>query len=264
MYFPKDIYSLRLVYEYVVSKNIDYFIIGNGTNLVINESYFNKLFISLKELNKIYYLKNNKVLMLAGINASKASFVLAKKGYTKQEYLSVIPGSIGGAIYMNAGAYSSDISNIIKSVLVIEENKLKLLSKEECKFGYRKSMFMDHRNIIIVGGIFCFEKTKNKEKPLEKIRAYISNKRNNQPLNLKSAGSTFKNPKGISAWEVVDKLGYRGKVLGGAKVSEKHPNFLINQNHASFSDIYNLMLEITLKAKEVYNIDLECEWEILK
>ena len=103
-----------------------------------------------------------------------------------------------------------------------------------------------------------------KEKPLEKIKYYISNKRTNQPLNARSAGSTFVNPKGIKAWKVIDNLGYRGKVNGGAKVSEKHTNFLVNQNQASFKDIYDLMLDITLKAKEKYNIDLECEWEILK
>lgn len=265
MYFPKDIYSLRLVYEYIINNSIDFYIIGNGTNLVINNRYFNKVFINLKELNKIYYLDDNKILILSGVRSMKAAYMLGKRGYTKQEFLSVIPGSIGGSIYMNAGAFNNSIDNIIENVLILDScSKLKLLKKEECDFSYRKSIFMKDSKVIILGGIFKLLKAQRKDTPLKLIKEYVSSKRKIQPLHLRSAGSTFKNPKEICAWELVDKLGYRGSELGGAKVSQMHSNFLINNNHATFNDIYNLMFEITLKAKETYNIDLECEWQILK
>ena len=263
MFFPKDIYSLRLVHQYIIANKIDYFVIGKGTNLVINDCHFNKIFINLKELNKISYLKNNKLLILSGCVSSKVSLKLAREGYSGAEFLSVIPGSIGGAVYMNAGAYGKQVEDIIDKVIVLDNlSNIKLIGKNECGFKYRNSIFKE-KQMIILGTIIQLSKT-TKDKPLEKIKYYVSNKRNNQPLNARSAGSAFLNPKEMKAWEVVDKLGFRGKVNGGAKVSEKHTNFLLNQNQASFNDIYDLMLEITLKAKEKYNIDLECEWEILK
>ena len=264
MYFPKDIYSLRKVYKYVIQNNYDYFIIGKGTNLVIDECYFNKVFINLKKLDQYFYLKDNKVLVLSGAFSSKIAYTLAKHKYTGCEFLSVIPGTIGGAVYMNAGAYNNQMSDIIDSVLIIDnDGHLKLIKNNECGFAYRYSNFKKEKNIIL-GTILKLKKVDNEKIPLEKIRLYVSNKKDNQPLNAKSAGSTFLNPKGVQAWELIDKIGYRGKVFGGAKVSEKHANFLINHNHASFSDIYNLMLEITLNVKNHCNIDLECEWEILK
>lgn len=264
MYFPKDISSLRLVLEYTRKNHIEYYIIGNGTNLLINECFFNKIFINLKQLNKIECLKNNKVLILAGCTCPKVACELARKGYVNQEFLSVIPGSIGGAIYMNAGAYGSDVSKIIDSVIILDKNnKIKLIKNTKCEFGYRTSVFKKSKEVI-VGAIFNLCKTNNKTKAFEKIRYYTSNKKNIQPLNAKSAGSAFTNPQELSAWKLVENLGYKGKKRGGAKVSDKHSNFLINQNHATFNDIYELMIEITLKAKKEYNIELECEWEIIK
>lgn len=264
MYFPKDIHSLRLVYRYLIDNKIEYFIIGRGTNLVINDCYFDKVFINLKELNKCTSLRENKVLILSGCSSSKVAYELAKKSYVGAEFLSVIPGSIGGAIYMNAGSYNKQVSDIVDSVIVLNESgNLELVKKEECQFSYRTSIFKK-KNYIIIGCILKLTKINSKEKAFEKIKQYVSNKRNTQPLNTKNAGSTFVNPENIQAWEVVDKLGFRGKVNGGAKVSEKHTNFLINHNHATFQDIYDLMIDITINAKEKYNIDLECEWNILK
>lgn len=264
MYFPKDIYSLRKIYKYIIKHKLEYFVIGKGTNLVINESYFNQVFINLKHLNDYFYLKDDKVLILSGNISSKIAYHLASLGYSGCEFLSVIPGTIGGAIYMNAGAYDSQMSDIIDSVLVIDNTgHLKLIKNSDCEFSYRKSIFKIQK-FIILGATLKLIKVDSKEIPLEKIRHYVSSKKDNQPLNAKSAGSAFLNPNGIQAWKLIDQMGYRGKCIGGAKVSEKHTNFLINHNHASFSDIYNLMLDITYHAKEKYDVDLECEWEILK
>lgn len=264
MYFPKDIFSLRRVYKYLIKYKLDYFIIGNGTNLVINDRYFDQVFINLKELKNTYFLKNNNILVLSGKSLPTLSLELAKKRYTKAEFLSVIPGTIGGAIYMNAGSFNQEISEIIQSVLVLdEEGELKLIDKEYCDFKYRSSIFRK-RKMIIIGAILKLKKVSSKDEGISKIKYYQSSKKDIQPLNVKSAGSTFKNTSSVKAWEIVEKLGFRGKVNGGAKVNEKHTNFLVNHNHASFKDIYELMEEITKKAKEVYDISLECEWEIIK
>ena len=156
MFFPKDIYSLRLVHQYIIANKIDYFVIGKGTNLVINDCHFNKIFINLKELNKISYLKNNKLLILSGCVSSKVSLKLARDGYSGAEFLSVIPGSIGGAVYMNAGAYGKQVEDIIDKVIVLDNlSNIKLIGKNECGFKYylgnllKLSKFKDSSATII-------------------------------------------------------------------------------------------------------------------
>lgn len=264
MFFPKDIASIKKVYKYILDNNIPYFLIGSGTNLLINERYFDQIFINLKDINIFHKLSSNKYLIASGCKSAKVALELSKNGYTGIEFLSVIPGSIGGAIYMNAGAYSSDISKIISHVLILDEYaNLKLIDKEECAFGYRSSIFQKEKWIIL-GAIVTLRKSKYKDSPLSKIRYYASNKRNTQPLDRKNAGSTFKNTNDLNAWQIVDILGYRGKKLGGANVSKKHTNFIINDNNATFSDIYNLSKQIQFDAKRVLDINLEYEWEILK
>lgn len=264
MYFPKDIASLRRVYKYIIDNDIMYFIIGNGTNVLINERYFNQVFINLKNIDIFEKINDSKYLISSGKTSSKVAYELSKKGYTGLEFLSVIPGSIGGAIYMNAGAYNKEMIDIIEYVLFINEKaELVLMNKDECLFNYRTSVFQKMQGII-VGVIINIKKSKYKEAPIQKIREYVSNKKENQPLGQNNAGSTFKNLPNVNAWQIVDKLGYRGKTYGGAKVSNKHTNFIINNNGATFDDIYNLTMEIKEKAKEVLDIDLECEWKIIK
>lgn len=264
MFFPKDIMSLRTFYKEIKQRNIAFYIIGKGTNLLINERFFNSVFINLSLINRIGKISKTRYYIPSGITASKAALTLAQKGLTKCEFLSVIPGSIGGAIYMNAGAYSYSISDIIEYVVYLDfDNDLQLIKKEDCFFKYRSSCFKN-RNGIIIGAIVNLQQSRSLKAPLEKIKYYVSCKKETQPLNKKSAGSTFKNNDTIYAWKVIDKLGYRGKKLGGAKISEKHTNFIINDSNATFNDIYELMMLIKDEAKNKLDVMLECEWEILK
>lgn len=264
MFFPKDIDSVKKVYRYILNNNLSYFIIGNGTNLLINERYFNQVFINLKNIKTFHKLNSNHFFIGAGCTGSKIALELSKKGYSGLEFLGVIPGTIGGAIYMNAGAYSFDVSKVTDYVLILNEKaELKLINKNNCMFGYRSSIFQKQKSIIL-GIIVNVRKTKYKDAPYSKIKYYASNKKNTQPLDKKNAGSTFKNSDSVNAWQVIDKLGYRGKSLGGAKVSNKHANFIVNNDQATFNDIYTLTKQIQKDAKEILNIDLEYEWEILK
>lgn len=264
MYFPKDIKSLIEVYKYITFNHIDYYIIGNGTNLLINERYFETVFINLKQINAFYQISERLFFLTSGASAIKIALDISKKGYTGLEFLSVIPGTIGGLIYMNASAYEKDMSNIVESVLYLsEDGDLNIILNQDIDFKYRYSKFQNQKGIIL-GCIVKVEKANYNKTPISKIKSYMENKKNTQPIGKKNAGSTFKNMNTLSAWKIIDDLGYRGKIVGGAMVSKKHANFIINYNNASFSDVKMLIDEIKEKSLKEYKIKLECEWQILE
>lgn len=263
MYFPNKISSLVKVYRYLIDNNIDFYVIGNGTNLLINERYFDNVFINLKYLNNYHKMGNGIYYLSAGASASKVSKEISKLGYTGLEFLSVIPGTIGGVIYMNASSYDMDMSSIVEYVAYLSKEGIKLISNKDIDFKYRYSRFQKE-NGIILGCIIKIKKANFEDAPLSKIKSYFENKKNSQPIGQKNAGSTFKNNENMSTWKLIDKIGYRGKISGGAMVSKKHANFIINYNNASFYDIKKLIDEIKEVTKDKLNIDLECEWQIIE
>lgn len=264
MYFPKNISSLVRVYKYLTEKNINYFVIGNGTNLLISEKYFDSVFINLKNINKFHQMNKDTFYISAGANASKVSKEISKLGYTGLEFCSVIPGTIGGLIYMNASAYGKNIESVVEYVVYLTEDaKLKLIQNKNINFNYRYTIFQKQKGIIL-GCIVKVQMANFKDSPMSKIKSYVENKKNSQPIGQKNAGSTFKNNENKSAWKVIDELGFRGKSYGGAMVSKKHANFIINYNNATFDDVKKLISDIKQKAKEELNTELECEWQILE
>ena len=264
MYFPNSISSLIKVYKYLINKKIDYYVIGNGTNLLINERYFNLVFINLKNINNYHKLNNGMYYLSSGVSASKASKEISKLGIGGIEFLSVIPGSIGGLIYMNASAYGKDMASIIDYVIYLTEDaKIKLIRNKDIDFKYRYTIFQKQKGIIL-GCVVKLSNTKYKTSPISKIKSYLENKKSSQPIGQKNAGSTFKNHPDASAWKLIDDIGYRGKILGGAMDSIKHANFIINYDNASFNDVKSLIEEIKEKIKKEKNIDLECEWQIIE
>ena len=188
---------------------------------------------------------------------------LSKLGYTKMEFLSTIPGSIGGLIYMNAGAYHQEIADLLQEVTYLEDGKLKTYSLKDCQFGYRKSIFQEKQGIIIEA-IFCVDKAALAQLPLEKMITYKKNRKQTQPIGQHTAGSTFKNTPTKKAWEVIDTLGLRGYAVHDARISYKHANFLVNENEATFQDMIDLIEFIQQKALHEKHIHLECEWVILR
>lgn len=263
LYKPYTLDDLFVAYRYIIEENIPYYIIGNGSNILASDKVFNIVVISLKELNKITRITNNKFIVGSGVLTNKLAFELAKQGYTKQEFLSVIPGTIGGAIYMNAGAYNSSMEDIVYDVTYLtEKGKLITLSKKELDFEYRSSIFKKLKGIIVSVTIEL-DKALVKNAPLEKIATYKRNKKETQPINVLSAGSTFKNINDLKAWQIVDKLGYRGYIYNGVMVSTNHSNYIINNGNATYNDMITLLNIIKKEAKEKLNIELECEWEII-
>lgn len=264
LYKPFTLDDLYVAYRYIIEEKIPYYIIGNGSNILASDKDFEMVVITLKELNKITRISNNKFIVGSGALTSRFAFELAKQGYTKQEFLCVIPGTIGGAIYMNAGAYNSSMEDIICDVTYLtEKGNLVTITKDEMDLKYRSSIFKTIKGIIVSATIEL-NKAFIKEMPLEKIATYKKNKKDTQPINVLSAGSTFKNIENKKAWQIIDKLGFRGFEYKNVMVSNHHTNFIINKGNATFLDMIELINLIKKESLEKYNINLECEWEIIE
>ena len=257
IYFPKNIDELKEV----IKSNKKYKIIGNGSNLIIKSKYDGVL-IKLKNFDKLIF-DDTKVVVGAGYMLSNLNTKCMEEGLTGLEFTFGIPATIGGAIYQNVGAFGSNMSELVSHVLALDEYfNIVNLSNKDILFGYRDSIFK-HKNYIIL------EVTLNLKKETSKIvrenmLKYISLRKEKQPLEYPSAGSTFKNPIDISAGALIEKSGLKGYNVGGAFVSNKHANFIINKGNASGEDIINLVEIIQKKVNENSGILLELEQEIIE
>lgn len=270
LFKPFNLETLVTSVKYLKENQIPYFIIGKGTNLLVNDRHFELVLINLEKLNNYFILDEDDneiyIYVEAGVNASTISKYLLTLGLSGGEFLSVIPGSIGGITYMNAGAYKRSISELIYSITYCDEKgslQTVLNKNNNFAFNYRTSSFHNTTKIITSIVLRILKETPG-ENPKEKVKRYLNLKRQSQPLQTYNAGSTFKNNNNCFTWQIIDKLGYRGYKLGGAMVSDKHANFIINYDNASFLDIITLIKMIEYDAKIKLNIDLECEWEILQ
>lgn len=263
-YYPKDLDSLYQSMKYLKENHIPYFVLGKGSNILASDKPFTKIVIKLDELSKVTQISSDKFLVEAGVIGSKFSFEMAKAGYTKMEFLATIPGTIGGLIYMNAGSYGKEIANIIEEVTYIDKDcKVRTKRKEELEFGYRSSFFQKIDSVI-VSAVIRLVKVQNPNLPLELIRTYKQRRREQQPINQNTAGSTFKNFEHVKAWELIDLLGLKGFKVNDAAVSNKHANFLVNQKNAKYDDMIKLITIIQEKVKKAYNLNLVCEWVIVE
>ena len=194
---------------------------------------------------------------------SKLVQASVKNELTGLEFAIGIPGTIGGAIYMNAGAYGSKMSNIVKSVIVLDEKlQIEEIPLEKLKFDYRYSIFQANKNLICVAANIKLEHG-NHDEIASKIKENLLKRKTSQPLEYPSAGSVFRNPEGKYAGKIIEELGLKGKNIGGAEISTKHANFIINKNNASSSDILNLIKLVQKEAKDKYEIDLKLEQQLV-
>lgn len=257
IYFPKNIDELKEV----IKSNKKYKIIGNGSNLIISSKYDGVL-IKLKNFDKLIF-DDNKVIVGAGYMLSNLNTKCMEKGLTGLEFTSGIPATIGGAIYQNAGAFGFNISELVSNVSALDENfNIVNLSNKDILFGYRDSIFK-HKNYIILEVTLNLKKETSKTIK-ENMLKYINLRKEKQPLEYPSAGSTFKNPIGHSAGFLIEKSNLKGYSVNDAFVSDKHANFIINKGEASGDDIIKLIKIIKKKVKEDSNISLELEQEILE
>lgn len=255
----KDIESLVKTIKYCRKHRIKYMIIGRGSNLLFSDKEYEGIIISLNEnFNKVK-INGSIIKAQAGVSMISLAYQAAKIGLSGFEFMGGIPGSIGGGIFMNAGAYKYDIASVVKSVTLLnEKSEVVTYNKEQMKFSYRHSICQDNHKLIILEAEF--ELT---AKDPNEIKAVLDKRKERrmttQPWNMPSAGSVFRNPENKAAWQYIDECGLRGYEIGGAQVSPKHSNFIVNNGYASAKDIYDLIMLVQQKVYEKFNIELKRE-----
>ena len=256
-----DFNNLKSLIKYLLVNKIPYFVIGNGTNLLVSDDDFDIVVISLKRLNN-YYQEDETFIIEAGALATYIGTKVTMLGYKSPLCLTLIPGSIGGVIYMNAGVYGVDVKQYLTKVEYLNEfGEVKYLENFN-NFSYRKTPFKNNK-WIITKGYFRFEKdlTNSSLTELNDIRSI---KRLTQPLNTKCAGSVFKNGKDFTAWKEIKKLGLDNLQIGDARVSKIHANVFVNDGDAKFRDMYELINKVKQTVYDKSKIILEEEIEIIE
>ncbi|WP_300257758.1 UDP-N-acetylmuramate dehydrogenase [Clostridium sp.] len=249
--------TLKLCREY----NVPYFILGNGSNILVKDGGISGVVIKFNKLNKII-TEGNCVTAQSGAllkDVSKAALENNLRGF---EFACGIPGSIGGAVFMNAGAYDGEMAYVIKSARVIDENcNIKNLTKEELELGYRSSIVMKKGYVVIEATVELESGEYASIK--DKIDDLTNRRESKQPLEYPSAGSTFKRPEGYFAGKLIQDSGLKGFSIGGAAVSEKHSGFVINKGGATAKDVLDVIAYVQKTVKENFDVELHTEVRII-
>lgn len=260
--YPKNKAKLILLLKELKNKKIKYKILGNGSNTLFSDMEYNGVIIKLNCFDKITVFKN-VIRAEAGVSLIKLTNIAMKRSLAGLEFASGIPGTVGGAVFMNAGAYKSDMGYIVKSIKVLTPNfEVITMTNKELKFHYRTSFLQKNPNYICLEVTLQLEKG-NKEAIQEVIKDRRERRLASQPLEYPSAGSVFRNPENMFAGKLIEDLGLKGYSIGGAKISEKHANFVVNYNNATSQNIKDLIDLIKSKVKEEYNVDLKVEQEFV-
>ena len=260
--YPKDVDKLVKLIKLIKKYNLKYKVIGNGSNLIFSDKKYDGVIIKLNALDEIKIV-GNKITVGAGYSLIKLANMATKASLTGLEFAAGIPGTVGGAIFMNAGAYKSDMGYVVKDVKVLTpENEIINLTNREMDFHYRTSFLQKHPEYICLEVVLRLKKGKKSE-----IEALIKDRRKrrleSQPLEFPSAGSVFRNPEGDAAGRIIESLGLKGLTKGGAQVSPKHANFIVNIGGASANDIRELITYVKNTVKDNYDIDLKVEQEFV-
>lgn len=258
--YPDNTNSLIKLLNYLKTNNIKYKILGNGSNLIFGD--YDGVLIKLNKFDNLV-IKDNIVTVGAGYSLIRLALKVSKLGLSGMEFATGIPGSVGGAIYMNAGAYKTDMGYIVSEVKVLDKDlNVKTIYNKDINYHYRDSIFQHEPYIILEAKIVL--KKGNVKNIMDIIEERKQRRIMTQPLEYPSAGSVFRNPDNDFAGRLIEDLNYKGKIVGGAMVSEKHANFIINYNNASKDDIVKLINDIKYDVKKKYDIELKCEQEIVE
>ena len=236
----------------------DYYIVGNGSNLLVSDEGYKGIIISMLGAMNRVTVDDECIYAEAGALNSQIASVARDNGLTGFEFAAGIPGTIGGAMIMNAGAYDGEMAHITSTVDILHKSgELMTLSNSEMKFGYRTSVLKNSGHIV-TGAKFQLKKG-NQAEIEAKMKDFASRRKEKQPLEYPSAGSTFKRPEGLFAGKLIQDAGLKGYTVGGAQVSEKHAGFVINKGNATSTDVYNLIKNVQAKVLETSGVELEPE-----
>ena len=255
--YPESFLELSNLISFIKKKNIPYHVVGNGSNILFSDDGFSGIIIKTRRLDKLT-VSGNIITADSGVLLSKLCDAAIENSLDGIVSLSGIPGTVGGAVYMNAGAYGTEIKDVLIYSYYLDENsEIKKLSAEEHNFKYRHSFFTGTSNIILKSE---FRLNDGDALEMKENTAKLLKKRaEKQPLNFPSGGSTFKRPNGKYAGELIQECGLKGYTIGGAQVSEKHSGFVINLGNATEKDIKALIEHIKNEVYKKYNIELEKE-----
>ena len=267
---PQSIEQIQKTVKFLNSNKIPFYVVGNGSNLLVSDKGINGVVIQLGERFGGYSFiestkagavdKNNIVYVKvqAGMLLGRLGKELAEYSLTGFEFASGIPGTMGGAVLMNAGAYGGEIKDIfVKAVLMDKDGNLLEFDKEQMQFGYRRSIAAD-KGYIVLEAVLAFSPS-SKEAVLDKMKELSALRREKQPLEYPSAGSTFKRPEGYFAGKLISDAGLKGFSIGGAQVSEKHAGFVINTGNATAEDVIALTDEVKERVQKQFGVTLELE-----
>lgn len=261
-YYPNSIENFLTFHRYYRPSGRPLFIIGAGSNVFASDADFDGVVVNFSKLPLRYYRVGDTFTCYPGCSVVRLSYDLARLGYSGGEFLSGIPATIGGAVYMNAGANGSEMKDILISAkLLSKDGVVREYKNLELGFGYRKSRLQEE-GLIVLEAKLKFQKEESGD-VLKRVKEMKTKRNKSQPVDQKCAGCTFQNPPGHSAWKLIEEIGFRGYKINKAQVSEKHCNFLINNGDARSEDLMELIKQIKERVKEKFDIDLKCEWVLV-
>ena len=261
MVFPKTVEEISALLKWKEENQVPFVTVGNGSNLLVSDKGFDGVVMKLQSnFNEIKMEPDGKITAQAGCSLYKLALFARQHGLSGLEFAGGIPGTVGGAVRMNAGAYDGEMSQVIEQVVALDGNgNRKVFSKEECRFGYRRSIIKEEEYYVVEA---VFQLAKGEHDAIkEKQEGFDRLRRQKQPLEFPSAGSTFKRPQGYFAGKLIQDAGLRGYQVGGAAVSEKHCGFVINKEKATAKEVMQVIQDVQSEVQKQFGVTLEMEVE---
>jgi UDP-N-acetylmuramate dehydrogenase len=262
MILPRTIEEITSILKYCKDNNITYYIIGNGSNILVRHKGIRGVVIKIADNFNDVVVRGTKIKAKSGVLLSRLSKLIMEESLEGFEFASGIPGTLGGAVAMNAGAYGGEMKDVVIGASVLDnEGKIIYLNKEQLKLGYRKSIIQEKNYIVLEVDM---ELNKGDYEKIKGITHDLTKRRTSkQPLHLPSAGSTFKRPVGQYAGKLIEDSGLKGVRVGNAQVSDMHCGFVVNLGNATYEDVYNLIKLVQKVVKDKFDIELETEVKII-
>ena len=261
---PTNVEEIKICIEIAKRNNIPYFVLGRGSNILASDEGYRGMIIHLGnnfadiEIDE----ESNIITAEAGASIISVSNKAAQAGLTGLEFICGVPGTVGGAVSMNAGCYGGEISDVLVEAMILDEDgNVVKVTKDDLKMGYRYSIILEN-NIILLSASFKLEKG-NSDEIKQRMNELNERRKKVQPLDKPNAGSVFKRPEGYFPGKLIEDAGFKGVKIGGAEVSEMHANFIVNSENATAEDVITLVNNIKAKVKEMENVDLELELKLL-
>lgn len=260
---PNNYKQLLSIITLCKENEVPFIVLGNGSNILASDDGYHGVVICMKHQMDKFYIDNDIMTVQSGMSLIQATTLAMYQRLTGFEFAYGIPGTVGGAVCMNAGAYGNDISDILTNIKVLNVDTMSIynIPKEKMNFSYRHSIVQDE-NLIVLEATFGLQYG-NGQKIYERMHELISKRVAKQPLDFPSAGSTFKRPDGYFAAQLIQEADLKGFSIGGAQVSEKHSGFIINKNYATSKDVQNLINAVQNKVYDKFGVKLEKEVKFL-